>query len=118
MTFDDDGEFYMDFNLDFLKYFGEIEIVHKTPASMMEQQSSNRKYEVIPFQGAWTEETAGGCGNDTIRNFVKNPQYMFSLTDPDPDDDEMTCSVIISLSQKIKKEKHDIGFRIYQVDYP
>ena len=68
LTFDDDGEFYMDFNLDFLKYFGEVEIVHKTPAGMMEQQSSNRKYEVISFQGAWTEETAGGCGNDTVRN--------------------------------------------------
>ena len=66
LTFDDDGEFYMNFNLDFLKYFGEVEIVHKTPTSMMEQQSSSRKYEVIYFQGAWRGETAGGCGNDTI----------------------------------------------------
>ena len=51
---------------------------------------------------------------------MKNPQYMFSLTDPDPDDDKMTCPVIISLSQKIKKRKteHSIGFKIYQVDYP
>eukprot|EP00092_Neocalanus_flemingeri_P057334 GFUD01068124.1.p1 GENE.GFUD01068124.1~~GFUD01068124.1.p1 ORF type:complete len:866 (-),score=218.50 GFUD01068124.1:2289-4886(-) len=117
LTFDDDGEFYMNFNLDFLKYFGEVEIVHKTPASMMEQQSSSRKYEVIYFQGAWRGETAGGCGNDTIRNFVKNPQYMFSLTDPDPYDDKMTCPIIISLAQKVKERKteHAIGFRIYQV---
>jgi len=56
----------MNFNLDFLKYFGEVEIVHKTPASMLEQQSSSRKYEVIYFQGAWRGESAGGCGNDTI----------------------------------------------------
>ena len=77
MTFDDDGEFYMDFNLDFLKYFGEIEIVHKTPASMMEQQSSNRKYEVIPFQGAWTEETAGGCGNDGWGNYSYDADVQF-----------------------------------------
>eukprot|EP00090_Calanus_glacialis_P041785 TRINITY_DN7431_c0_g1_i4.p1 TRINITY_DN7431_c0_g1~~TRINITY_DN7431_c0_g1_i4.p1 ORF type:complete len:838 (-),score=200.72 TRINITY_DN7431_c0_g1_i4:225-2738(-) len=117
LTFDDDGEFYMNFNLDFLKYFGEVEIVHKTPASMMEQQSSSRKYEVIYFQGAWRGETAGGCGNDTIRNFVKNPQFMFSLTDPDPHDDKMTCPIIISLAQKVKERKteHAIGFRIYQV---
>jgi len=117
LTFDDDGEFYMNFNLDFLKYFGEVEIVHKTPTSMMEQQSSSRKYEVIYFQGAWRGETAGGCGNDTIRNFLKNPQYMFSLTDPDPHDDKMTCPVIISLAQKVKERKteHAIGFRIYQV---
>ena len=58
----------MNFNLDFLKYFGEVEIVHKTPSSMIEQQSSRRKYEVIYFQGAWRGETAGGCGNDTISN--------------------------------------------------
>lgn len=117
LTFDDDGEFYMNFNLDFLKYFGEVEIVHKTPASMMEQQSSSRKYEVIYFQGAWRGETAGGCGNDTIRNFVKNPQFMFSLTDPDPYDDKMTCPIIISLAQKVKERKteHAIGFRIYKV---
>ena len=118
LTFDDDGEFYMNFNLDFLKYFGEVEIVHKTPASMMGHQSSSRKYEVIYFQGAWRGETAGGCGNDTIKNFVKNPQFMFSLTDPDPHDDKMTCPIIISLAQKVKERKteHAIGFRIYQVD--
>lgn len=117
LTFDDDGEFYMNFNLDFLKYFGEVEIVHKTPASMLEQQSSNRKYEVIYFQGAWRGDSAGGCGNDTIRNFVKNPQFMFSLTDPDPYDDKMTCPLIISLAQKVKERKteHAIGFRVYKV---
>jgi len=117
LTFDDDGEFYMNFNLDFLKYFGEVEIVHKTPASMLEQQSSSRKYEVIYFQGAWRGESAGGCGNDTIRNFVKNPQFMFSLTDPDPYDDKMTCPLIISLAQKVKERKTEraIGFRIYKV---
>ena len=43
MTFDDDGEFYMNFNRDFLKYFGEVEIVHKTPAKMLEEQSDNIK---------------------------------------------------------------------------
>jgi len=117
LTFDDDGEFYMNFNLDFLKYFGEVEIVHQTPSSMMEQQNSRRKYEVFYFKGAWRGESAGGCGNDTIRNFVKNPQFMFCLTDPDPYDDKMTCPVIISLAQKVveRKTEHAVGFRIYQV---
>ena len=42
---------------------------------------------------------------------------MFSLTDPDPHDDKMTCPVIISLAQKVieRKTEHAIGFRIYQV---
>ena len=31
LTNDKDGEFYMNFNRDFLRYFGEVTIVHKTP---------------------------------------------------------------------------------------
>ena len=62
LIIDSDGEFYMNFNLDFLKYFGKVEIVHQTPSSMMEQQSSSRKYEVIHFQDAWRGDSAGGCG--------------------------------------------------------
>ena len=72
LTFDDDGEFYMNFNRDFLKYFGEVEIVHKTPAKMLEEQDSNIKYEVFHFKGEWSNRrgTAGGCGNDTISKFL------------------------------------------------
>ena len=68
LTFDDDGEFYMNFNRDFLRYFGEVEIVHKTPAKMLEEQSSRIKYEVFYFRGEWSNRrgTAGGCGNDSI----------------------------------------------------
>lgn len=52
-----------------------------------------------------------------VGNFVKNPQFMFSLTDPDPYDDKMTCPLIISLAQKVKERKTEraIGFRIYKV---
>ena len=58
----------MKFNRDFLRYFGEVEIVHKTPAKMLEEQSSNIKYEVFYFRGEWSNRggTAGGCGNDSI----------------------------------------------------
>ena len=68
LAIEDDGEFYMNFDEDFLKYFGEVEIVHKTPDSMMEEEDQNgsRKYSIIRFEGAWRDETAGGCGNDTI----------------------------------------------------
>ena len=66
LTFKNDGEFYMNFNRDFVKYFGEVEIVHKTPEKMLNEQKSSTKYDVMYFQGAWTSQTAGGCGNDTI----------------------------------------------------
>ena len=72
LTFDNDGEFYMNFNRDFLRYFGEVEIVHKTPGKMMADQGSEIKYEVMYFQGAWDSNTAGGCGNDSIGKFLKS----------------------------------------------
>jgi len=117
LTFDNDGEFYMSFNRDFLKHFGEVEIVHLTPTSMVEDQRSKVKYEVFYFHGEWKGLTAGGCGNDHVSNFVQNPQFVFSLTDPDPRDDKDTCPVIISLAQKVKERKteHAIGFRVYQL---
>ena len=123
----------MDFEKDFIKYFGEVEIVHKTPEKMLQEQKSSTKYDVMYFQGAWTSQTAGGCGNDTIgretffkeekinsffsANFVRNPQYVFTLSDPNPHDNKTRCAIIISLSQKVleRKQEHAIGYRIYEV---
>jgi len=108
LTFRNDGEFYMNFNRDFLRYFGEIEIVHKTPAQMLTEQTSERRYEVMYFTGAWRGETAGGCGNDSINNFVRNPQMTFSLTDPIPGDDKDTCALVISLAQRVRRERQSM----------
>ena len=106
----------MKFNRDFLRYFGKVEIVHKTPAKMLEEQSSNINYEVYNFRGEWSNRrgTAGGCRHDSI---TRNPQFMFSLNDPDPYDAKTRCPVVISLAQKVtqRKQEHAIGFRIYKV---
>ena len=69
LTIDNDGEFYMNFSSDFLRYFGKLEIVHKTPEKMMADQGSEINYEVTYFKGAWDANTAGGCGNDSIGEF-------------------------------------------------
>merc|ERR1719431_1360782 len=45
LTFDNDGEFYMNFNRDFLTFFGDVEVVHLTPTSMVEDQKAAVKYE-------------------------------------------------------------------------
>ena len=79
LTFDNDGEFYMNFNRDFLRFFGEVEIVHKTPGKMMADQGSEIKYEVMYFQGAWEGSTAGGCGNDSIGQFHKSTRNIVVL---------------------------------------
>ena len=49
---------------------------------------------------------------------MTNPQFVFSLTDPDPYDAKTRCPVVISLAQKVtqRKQEHAIGFRIYKVE--
>ena len=51
-------------------------------------------------------------------NFMRNPQFVFTLTDPDPYDSKTRCPVVISLAQKVtqRKQEHAIGFRIYKVE--
>ena len=51
-------------------------------------------------------------------NFMRNPQFVFSLTDPDPYDAKTRCPVVLSLAQKVtqRKQEHAIGFRVYKVD--
>ena len=60
-----------------------------------------------------------------VENFAQNPQLIFSLTDPDKEDDNEECSVIISLAQRPlaggkhniveRKTEFSIGFRVYKV---
>ena len=51
-------------------------------------------------------------------NFMRNPQFVFTLTDPDPYDAKTRCPVVLSLAQKVteRKQEHAIGFRIYKVE--
>ena len=48
--------------------------------------------------------------------YATNPQYFFTLTDPDPYDRDDKCPVVISLAQKSaeRKQEHAIGFKIYK----
>ena len=79
LTFDNDGEFYMNYNRDFLRYFGEVEIVHKTPGKMMKDKRTERSYDVMYFKGQWSRHsnTAGGCGNDGIGKQLKLSIFAF-----------------------------------------
>ena len=56
----------MQFDVEFLRYFGEVAIVRKTPGKMAADQGSKIKYEVKYFRGAWDSSSAGGCGNDSL----------------------------------------------------
>ena len=69
MEDDEDGEFYMDFTEDFLKYFGGVEIVHKNPGDLTLDNRDD--YEVMTFFGAWEGESAGGSSSDRGQLFKK-----------------------------------------------
>lgn len=63
----------------------------------------------IPVPGAWIPgQTAGGCRN-FIASFASNPQYRIVVTDPDEEDDEDLCTVIISCMQKGRRAMRDEG---------
>ena len=63
-----DGEFFMAFG-DFLRYFGELEVVHVRPDSMVVEGGKTKRWDVFHFSSKWEGETAGGCGNDSIGEF-------------------------------------------------
>jgi len=113
INFEDDGEFWMSYK-DFLKYFDQLEITNLSPDSLGE---SRYKWEVATFSGAWIcGETAGGCRN-FIDTFAMNPQFLIQLVDPDEDDEDEKCTVIINLMQKGRRALRDEGFDLLSVGF-
>lgn len=59
---------------------------------------------------------------DVSETFSSNPQYRITLDDPDDEDEEQKCTVIIALMQKNRRAQRKIGaecltigFAVYQV---
>ncbi|XP_030385583.1 calpain-B [Scaptodrosophila lebanonensis] len=110
LNFDRDGEFWMSFQ-DFLNHFDRVEICNLSPDSLTDEQEnrSRRKWEMSMFEGEWTSGvTAGGCRN-FLETFWHNPQYIVSLEDPDEEDDDGKCTVIVALMQKNRRSKRNVG---------
>uniref|UniRef100_A0A182QEQ5 Calpain n=1 Tax=Anopheles farauti TaxID=69004 RepID=A0A182QEQ5_9DIPT len=122
LTFEVDGEFWMSYP-DFRKYFDRVEMCHLSPDCPIALQESRFAWRQSSYEGEWVPgSTAGGCRNypDT---FWHNPQYVIRLDDPDADDDENLCTLIVSLIQKNRRSKRNkgiacltIGFAIYRVE--
>ena len=127
----------MSFHDDFMKYFSDIDVVHKTPDTMgiEGEDLTEANHELQMFYGAWdkSQDTAGGAGmgiggklnffftESTYfcfqDDFLKNPQFFFSISDPDQTDDQDRCPVIISLTQRSSVGKElTIGFVVFKVD--
>nr|XP_029708160.1 calpain-A-like isoform X6 [Aedes albopictus] len=123
LNFDNDGEFWMSYR-DFTRYFDRIEICNLSPDSLSDEQVDRGKlrWEMSTFEGEWAiGSTAGGCRN-YLQTFWHNPQYVVHLEDPDADDEEGNCTVIIALMQKNRRSRRNmgvdcltIGFAVYRV---
>lgn len=83
-------------------------------------------WKLTSFHGKWRPgKSSGGSGNANPNSFWTNPQFLVTLTDVDPDDDENMATVIISLLQKYTREKRKenngqateqhIQFRLFRV---
>ena len=68
LVFDeDDGEFYMNFNQHFLKYFGEIEVVHMNPSNIESSLRDWAKtFDDFHMFGKWEDETSEGAAGDSL----------------------------------------------------
>ncbi|CAB4068275.1 CAPNN [Lepeophtheirus salmonis] len=101
----------------------ELEICHLTPDAAVVNFDPHatriKRFDVFHFFGSWSnaKNTSGGCGNAGQKAFSGNPQFFLDLKDPDPYDDEIQCSIIVSLLQKNLDRANGciaIGFKVYR----
>ncbi|XP_064483862.1 calpain-A-like [Ornithodoros turicata] len=114
----DDGEFWIEEEY-FRNRFIMVDMCHLEPGSV-EEDPDTKRWETATFEGSWvTGVSAGGSdsGND---KYGTNPQYLVTLREPDSEDQDGECSMLLSLRQKTEREKgwRSIGFAIYEVEDP
>ncbi|XP_055383543.1 calpain-A-like [Condylostylus longicornis] len=118
LTFDRDGEFWMAFS-DFMSHFDRVEICNLSPDSLTEDQVNDgrRVWQMSVFEGAWIAgQTAGGCRN-YLETFHINPQYVVTLTDPDDEDSEGMCTIIVALMQKNRRSQIHVGIECLTIGF-
>lgn len=121
LTIDNDGEFWMRFK-DFLKYFDILEICHLSPESFKfddedVKDSCEKEWILNSYEGEWIAGiSAGGCENHP-ETYHLNPQYVMTLNDPDEDDNDDKCTVIVALMQKNRRVRRHIGVKNLSIGF-
>jgi len=128
LTFSHDGEFWMTFD-DFKSNFQRCEICYLGPDSGVEgldeaAEEQINKWESTLCEGSWMRNVnAGGCKN--YGSFYTNPQYKISIPEPDDDDEDGKCVVVVGVMQrarrnlkKVGQDNHTIGYAIYALPDP
>ncbi|TKR94293.1 hypothetical protein L596_008592 [Steinernema carpocapsae] len=127
-----DGEFWINFD-DFMKHYDKMEICNLGPDVMDDinamtgvdvDETVKGQWNTRAHFGVWSSEdgTAGGCRN-YLKSFSNNPQFAMTLSNPDPNDEDGLCTVIVAVLQMYRRELKPqglenlaIGFAVYQVD--
>lgn len=123
----EDGEFWIS-EADFVKHFEMLDFCHLDPSAMygeLREGVGDKKWEVAKFEGSWVPGSTAGGSNDDMESFVRNPQYMVTLHEPDDEDEDGECTVIVALLQRNRRyfQVHEdtwlaIAFSIYEVEDP
>lgn len=89
IKFEDDGEFHMSFE-DFMRFFNGIDICHWS-ADAFEMQDCTKIWSEEFYHGQW------------YRSSPFSPQIIVKLVDPDEDDNDDLCTLILSISTKHRR---------------
>lgn len=115
-SMENDGEFFMSFNKDFIRYFSEISMIHLNPLRLeLNEERQTRKFQLADLRGEWRAGEAGATTSRGYQDFHKNPQFVFSVSNCR--DGQATCPLVVSLSQQMQDRsgtKPSIGFVIYK----
>ena len=112
-----DGEFYISYYKDFLRYFINIDLIHLNPLRIeLNEDRQTRKFNLAEFHGEWIRGQAGASTKERgYQNMHKNPEFRFSVSNCR--DRNTTCTVVVSLLQQLndrKAKKPRIGFSLYK----
>lgn len=124
----DDGEFWISESC-FLKHFDLVDFCHLDPGSVVEEaedeSEEKKQWEVVKFKGSWVPGSNAGGSGDDMEKFATNPQYLVTLREPDDEDVDGECTMIVALLQPgrrvftvAKDVWLDIGFAVYEVEDP
>ncbi|XP_064483864.1 calpain-B-like [Ornithodoros turicata] len=120
VTVKDDGEFWMGVDV-FLKRFMMVDMCHLKPG-IVEKDPEAKRWETATFEGSWLTGVSAGGSDISDDMFPTNPQYLVTLREPDDEDEDGECSVLISLRQNTERKRlgqwKEIGFAVFEVDDP
>lgn len=123
VDFQPNGEYWMCFD-DWMKHFSMLEVCNLTPDSLTAEQLLGGKKEWVmsTFDGEWKEGLTAGGSDVYEDSFWRNPQYIVTLDEPDDDDEDGLCTIIVALMEKYRRSREnagssylEIGFNIYGV---